>query len=58
MESMKQELKRKERAIRELNAMLPWKPNSDNNKTNSEVNGNFANSDSLVCGLSEDEFIV
>ncbi|XP_021356048.1 myb-like protein A isoform X3 [Mizuhopecten yessoensis] len=59
LESMKQELKRKERAIRELNAMLPWKPETEtvNGTTAKEVNGNYA-SDSLVSGLSEDEFIV
>ncbi|XP_060075768.1 uncharacterized protein LOC132555434 [Ylistrum balloti] len=60
LESMKQELKRKERAIRELNAMLPWKPENEtvNGTATKEVNGNSYASDSLVSGLSEDEFIV
>ncbi|XP_069108596.1 dentin sialophosphoprotein-like isoform X2 [Argopecten irradians] len=58
LESMKQELKRKERAIRELNAMLPWKPESEAVNGTQEINGNCYPSDSLVSGLSEDEFIV
>lgn len=45
------ELKRKNKAIRELNALLPWQPNGDQ----SEINGN---NEITLNGLSEDEFIV
>lgn len=45
------ELKRKNKAIRELNALLPWRPNDDQ----SEINGN---NEITLNGLSEDEFIV
>jgi hypothetical protein len=45
------ELKRKNKAIRELNSLLPWRPNDDQ----SEINGN---NEITLNGLSEDEFIV
>ncbi|XP_076088827.1 uncharacterized protein LOC143059229 isoform X2 [Mytilus galloprovincialis] len=45
------ELKRKNKAIRELNCLLPWTPNDNQ----SEINGN---NDITLNGLSEDEFIV
>jgi hypothetical protein len=45
------ELKRKNKAIRELNSLLPWRPNDDH----SEINGN---NEITLNGLSEDEFIV
>ena len=54
LESMRVELKRKERAIRELSAMLPWKPPGDGQTPTPRLSLD----NSLVQGLSEDEFIV